>query len=246
MVGLLKRGVILSNDSFSKVKSKLTSDIGPLSFYQAPGFWNWEPFPSYQQCIWPPLVPKGSKIKSGIYIYTYIHLSLSSIFSKLIWCEDTNLLLLRSLLGIRWQSDGWAENAVAPGAMLIVELDWWWGWNNWSPTGELLQRLGVWKDLYGDMYTVPMSKAPRSFEMEYALLKVRFSWEDFLVNHCFSCGESARPMTLWFGGGAQWWPSGLHVFSGCSENLSMVDGFESDEDPVTSRWHHLELSIAQS
>jgi len=37
--------------------------------------------------------------------------------------HDTNLLLLRSLLGIRWQSDGWAENAVAPGAMLIVELE---------------------------------------------------------------------------------------------------------------------------
>ena len=77
MVGLLKRGVILSNDSFSKVKSKLTSDIGPLSFYQAPGFWNWEPFPSYQQCIWPPLVPKGSKIKSGIYIYIHIYTPFS-------------------------------------------------------------------------------------------------------------------------------------------------------------------------
>jgi hypothetical protein len=38
--------------------------------------------------------------------------------------KDTNLLLLRSLLGLRWQSDGWAENAVAPGGMLIVELDW--------------------------------------------------------------------------------------------------------------------------
>lgn len=37
--------------------------------------------------------------------------------------HDTNLLLLRSLLGLRWQSDGWAENAVAPGGMLIVELE---------------------------------------------------------------------------------------------------------------------------
>ena len=37
--------------------------------------------------------------------------------------EDTNLILLRLLLGLRWQNDGWAQNAVAPGGQLIFELN---------------------------------------------------------------------------------------------------------------------------
>ncbi|CAK9096668.1 unnamed protein product [Durusdinium trenchii] len=37
--------------------------------------------------------------------------------------HDTNLILLRLLLGLRWQSHGWAQNGVAPGGMLIFELE---------------------------------------------------------------------------------------------------------------------------
>lgn len=37
--------------------------------------------------------------------------------------EDTNLLLLRLLLGLQWQSDGWARNALPPGGQLIFQLE---------------------------------------------------------------------------------------------------------------------------
>ncbi|OLQ12185.1 hypothetical protein AK812_SmicGene3879 [Symbiodinium microadriaticum] len=36
--------------------------------------------------------------------------------------HDTNLVLLRKLLGLRWHTAGWAENAAPPGGMLIFEL----------------------------------------------------------------------------------------------------------------------------
>ncbi|CAJ1360273.1 unnamed protein product, partial [Effrenium voratum] len=37
--------------------------------------------------------------------------------------HDTNLLLLRLLLGLQWQSDGWARNALPPGGQLIFQLE---------------------------------------------------------------------------------------------------------------------------
>lgn len=49
--------------------------------------------------------------------------TVSSLGRGLSLTEDTNLILLRLLLGLRWQSHGWAQNGVAPGGMLIFELD---------------------------------------------------------------------------------------------------------------------------